>query len=124
MFGLRTRTVRPSVSPLTRTVRLAVERLEARDCPTPVMNSFSVTQESANLWVFSGNISDSNGPQNDAIKFDGARFVQSLSTQPDSSGNWSITVTVPSGTNAMIGAWAVDLNQNASNEAYNIVAQS
>src|SRR5947209_1058862 len=86
--------LRPWRQPKTRqhrppTVRLCVERLERRDCPSAPTLSFTVTQAGGHNVVLSGSVTDNN-PSSVTVSFTGA--VTATATA-NASGTFSITTT-------------------------------
>ena len=87
MWGLLDRPPRKTKLPPRRTFRPTLETLETRDCPSPVITSFSATPTNmpgSRQVELRGTVSDSM-VQNDTVMFTG---VASGSTRPDSSGNF------------------------------------
>jgi len=87
MWGLLNRPRRRSKSAPKRTFRPTLEALEARNCPSPVITSFSAnpTNTPGSRQVeLRGTVSDVF-PQSDTVTFSG---VATGSVTPDSSGNF------------------------------------
>jgi hypothetical protein len=99
-------------------VLLAVERLETRYCPAPVITSLTATVEpgGGRSVTLTGSVTDDN-PQTVVIDISG---VMSGSTNPDANGNFSYTANASAlGT---VSAVATDSQQLQSNTAQAQVA--
>ncbi len=86
MFGLLSRAPRQA-RPFRPSFRPALERLEARDCPTSIGLSFMLSATSTSVYLYG---SATNAPPNTTVQFSG---VASGSVALNSSGGFNLQLT-------------------------------
>jgi hypothetical protein len=89
MLGLYPRPRRPISSWERNRVRPFLERLETRDCPAPVITSFSITATAGKSVRLTGHVQDTN-PAADTVTLSG---VVSGSVAPNASGDFTLNTT-------------------------------
>ncbi len=92
VWGMLTNSRKATKPSAKRPVRLSLERLERRDCPSPVITAFGATPTNApgsRQVELRGMVSDDH-PEHDTVTFTG---MSSGSVMPDMNGNFDFFTT-------------------------------